>query len=68
MDAAAELIARKAVTRELGSGSPPAVLERFVLEQFERAGGYESARPMRDPAEVRETADAFFRTELSRLT
>ena len=68
VDAAGELIATKALTRELGSGAPPAVLEQFVVEQFERASGYESAQLARDAAEVREIADAFFRAELSRLT
>jgi predicted nucleotidyltransferase len=34
-----ELIARKAVMRELGEGPPPEVIARFVAEEFEEARG-----------------------------
>lgn len=64
-DAATELIAVKAQTRELGSGTPPAVLERFVTEQLEAAAPFEDTAPRRDPATVRGIADAFFRAQLS---
>ncbi len=63
-DAVGELVALKAVTRELGDGEPPAALRRFVEAELERAQAFEEAPPSRDAAEVRACADAFFRGEL----
>ncbi|MFE5408365.1 DNA polymerase beta superfamily protein [Microbacterium sp. NPDC056569] len=60
-DAAADLIALKSVTRELGSGEPPAVLRRFAARELERAEAFESAAPGKDPDEVRARADEVFR-------
>lgn len=63
-DAAAELIAAKAVTRELGTGIAPAILTRFVADELDRAEHFETAQPQRDPAAVRDIADHYFRTQL----
>ncbi|SIS02477.1 nucleotidyltransferase domain-containing protein [Microbacterium sp. RURRCA19A] len=63
--AADELIAVKSRTRELGAGSPPDVLERFVARQLEWAGRFEDAPPEKDPVEVRRVADDYFRAELA---
>lgn len=63
-DAAAELIAQKARIRELGTGTPPAVLERFVTTQLERGQQYESVPPTNDPARTRALADDYFRSQL----
>lgn len=64
-DAAADLIAVKAVTRELGDGAPPAVLRRFVSAELERAAGFEAKTPGRPIAPARALADEFFRAELA---
>lgn len=58
-DAAAELIARKAVTRELGSGEPPAVLGRYVDDELLRAAE-RPERPRADRTAAWAAADAFF--------
>lgn len=63
-DAATELIAAKAVTRELGSGTPPAILTRFVVDELDRAEHFETVAPQRDPAVVRDIADRYFRAQL----
>lgn len=63
-DAAAELIAAKAVTRELGTGTPPTVLEQFVGEELDRAEYFETVEPRRDAATVRAIADEYFRRQL----
>lgn len=63
-EAATELIAAKAETRELGTGTPPAVLTQFVVHELDRAEHFESLAPERDPAVVRDIADHFFRTHL----
>lgn len=63
-DAARELIALKAQTRELGSGKPPEILQRFVTEQLDAAEQFEAMAPTRDVAESRARADEFFRAEL----
>ncbi|MFB7892082.1 DNA polymerase beta superfamily protein [Microbacterium sp. NPDC056044] len=60
-DAAADLIALKSVTRELGEGEAPAVLQRFAAHELERAEQFESAAPAKDQREVRERADDVFR-------
>lgn len=57
-----ELIARKAVTRELGEGPLPEVIARFVAEEFEAArGAFERERGAVDPR-MRDDADAVFRS------
>lgn len=63
-DAATELIAAKAVTRELGTGTPPAVLTEFVASELDSAAHFETLAPQRDPAVVREIADDYFRRQL----
>lgn len=62
--AADELIAAKARTRELGAGTPPAILTRFVADELAGAEHFESLAPERDPAAVRDIADHFFRGQL----
>jgi uncharacterized protein len=57
--AAADLIERKAVTRELGAGEPPEVLQRYVDDELARAAGREPL-PRTDRAAAWEAADAFF--------
>jgi predicted nucleotidyltransferase len=64
-DAASELIATKAVTRELGSAAPHDALVRFVAEELDRAEAFEVASTTRDATEVREQADAFFQAEIA---
>lgn len=64
MDAATELIAAKAVTRELGTGTPPDILTRFVTDELERAEHFETVAPQRDPAVVRDIADHYFRSQV----
>jgi hypothetical protein len=49
------------VTRELGAGQAPAVLQRFVEEELARAEAYETLALALDPAEVRARADEVFR-------
>ncbi len=67
-DAVTELIAAKAVTRELGDGARPAVLLRFAEEEFARAELRDSTYvdPENGPrwSAVRARADAWFRDEL----
>jgi len=60
-DAAADLIALKSVTRELGSGEAPAVLARYAAQELERAEALEGVPPVRDQRKVREQADDLFR-------
>lgn len=64
-DAAAELIALKSHTRELGTGNPPSVLERFVKGQLEHAEHFDSMAPTGDLARNRALADEFFRSQLT---
>ncbi|MDQ1135628.1 putative nucleotidyltransferase [Microbacterium sp. SORGH_AS 1204] len=66
-DAAQELIAVKARTRELGEGEPPTVLDRFVTTQLQEASHFEDAPPEKDAAITRRLADAYFRDELGRV-
>jgi len=66
-EATEELIALKSVTREIGRGEVPAVIARFVTEQFERADArYEDAEG-RDPAEAIALSEEFFRGVVARL-
>ncbi|MDL9978658.1 nucleotidyltransferase domain-containing protein [Microbacterium candidum] len=64
-DAAQEVIALKSHTRELGSGTPPGILERFVARELERAEHFESMPPTGDTSRSRALADEFFRSQLS---
>lgn len=57
--AAEELIARKAVTRELGAGEPPEVLRRYVDDELRRAAE-RPERPRSDRAEAWKAANGFF--------
>ena len=63
-DAALELIAVKSDTREMGVGSPPDVLERFVMAELERAGHFETDVPKHDLVRVQGLTDEFFRAQL----
>lgn len=57
-----ELIARKAMRRELGEGPLPEVIERFVAEEFEAAReAFDGGGGLASPG-AREEADAFFRS------
>lgn len=62
-DASTELIALKAVTRELGDAAPPDVLQRFVAAELDRAEAFEHVAPVHEVADVRARADALFRAE-----
>lgn len=62
--AADDLIAVKAQTREMGTGTAPAVLERFVTAQLEDAEHFDDMPSERDPADNRRIADEYFRTSL----
>ncbi|MCL9666678.1 nucleotidyltransferase domain-containing protein [Curtobacterium albidum] len=67
-DAVTDLIEVKAVTRELGTGSAPDVLERFVADELDRAAAFDDLPPRGPSDEARARADDFFRGELARLT
>lgn len=71
VQAVADLIEAKAVTRELGEGSRPPVLMEFVNAEFERASRYDEIVLRRDAgdraAASRERADAWFRSELKTI-
>lgn len=56
-----ELIARKAVTRELGEGPLPELIARFLADEFEAARGAFEGDGGAASAEAREEADAVFR-------
>ncbi|GAA4172627.1 nucleotidyltransferase domain-containing protein [Gryllotalpicola koreensis] len=64
-NAALDLIAKKALTRELGAGSPPPVLEAFVAGELERAEHFDSDPVARPAEELRALADAFFRAAIT---
>ena len=59
-----ELIARKAVTREPGTGPVPDLLGRFAADELDLADAFETAPLALDPAFVRDRADKFFRAQL----
>lgn len=63
LDAASDLIAVKAQTREMGTGTPPTVLERFVVEQIERGEQFESMG-QGDVGRARMLADEYFTSQL----
>ena len=62
-----ELIARKAVTRELGTGPVPDLLRRFAADELDRADVFESASLVLDRGYVRDRANQFFRAQLALL-
>lgn len=64
LEAADELIAVKARTREMGTGAPPALLEQFVTTQLERAEHFEMWVGDLNPTRSRARADEFFRSHL----
>ena len=64
---AAELIARKAETRELGKALLPKPIETFIDAEFAIAHDTPKEGPHRIPAEAREAAEALFRTWVRRL-
>ncbi|PZE27275.1 nucleotidyltransferase domain-containing protein [Curtobacterium sp. MCBD17_028] len=66
-DASAALIAAKAVTRELGTGAPPTVLQRYVDEELERSASFDQLDAAADVADRRARAEAFFRAEVERV-
>jgi hypothetical protein len=59
--AADELVARKAVTRELGTGDRPAVLEDFVRDELTLAEARLEGLEPAPTAAARDAAEAFFR-------
>lgn len=71
VQAVADLIAAKAVTRELGDGSRPPVLMEFANAEFERASRHDEVVRRQDTgdhaAASREWADAWFRSELKTI-
>jgi predicted nucleotidyltransferase len=62
VQAARDLIALKSRTRELGSGAPPTVLDRFVGEQLERAQSLDSSTLGGVTEGMKVIADEFFRS------
>jgi hypothetical protein len=58
---AGELMARKAETRELGTGPLPDAIAAFVAEEFEAARDLFETGPVRPSAQARAKAEAFFR-------
>lgn len=66
--AALELIEQKAVTREMGTGTPPELLNRFVTEQLEWGERFESMPREKDPSLVRSMADEFFLAQLTQVS
>lgn len=66
-EATTELIAVKARTRELGTGTPPEVLVRFVDAELELARPFDDLPPENTSVEAHARADAYFLGELDRL-
>lgn len=64
----ADLIARKAETRELGTAPLPPAIERFIDEEFAIATATLPIRPRTISAEARSDADALFRWSVNALT
>jgi predicted nucleotidyltransferase len=62
VEAARDLVALKSRTRELGSGAPPTVLDRFVGEQLERAQSLDSSALGGVTEGKKVIADEFFRS------
>jgi len=61
LDATADLLARKAATREMGEGESPACLIDFMAAEFATARQTWPQRSPRPGREAVEAADAFFR-------
>jgi predicted nucleotidyltransferase len=64
----ADLIARKAVTRELGTRQLPTAIASFIDSEFAAADSLFAAGPPSATAEARADAQKFFRDVLSRRT
>ena len=62
-----DLIARKAVTRELGEGPLPETIDRFIAAEFEIARETLPPRSTLASPEARAAAETFFRTAVARL-
>jgi hypothetical protein len=65
-DAATELIELKARTREVGTGTAPTILQRFVTDELARGRHFDDLPPENPSAEARERAEAYFRAEVQR--
>lgn len=65
-EAAADLIALKAQTRELGTATAPDVLQRFVADELDRAAAFDDLPATNTSADARARADDFFRAEVRR--
>ncbi|MFD1333011.1 DNA polymerase beta superfamily protein [Methylopila musalis] len=63
----ADLIARKALTRELGAAVAPPEIIGFIADEFRRADETFGARVPRPEAGEREQADRFFRDMLDHI-
>lgn len=66
-DIAFNLIARKALTRELGSSALPEPIRDFIDSEFELASETFEQRPHRLSSEAKQTAERFFRETIARL-
>lgn len=63
----AELIARKAATREMGEGLPPPALTAFMRGQFEAARGWAEADGAPVDPDAHDAAVALYRRTVERL-
>jgi hypothetical protein len=64
---AAELIARKAVTRELGEAPLPPVIDRFLEAEFDAARGMLPSEPVALSPSAKAAAEALFREAVTRF-
>jgi len=64
LDLSTDLIARKAVTREFGTGPLPAPIRDFIDREFETARTHFDARPRRISEDARADAELLFRSML----
>ncbi len=64
----ADLLQRKAVTRELGQAPMPSVLADFVSVEFSRAEEWLAALSSSVPADARRDVEEFFRRTVRRLS
>ncbi|WP_255359406.1 DNA polymerase beta superfamily protein [Frondihabitans sp. PAMC 28766] len=62
----ADLLELKRATRELGVGTPPPAILKFVDAQFERAMTLYERAESRSAADKQKAADAFFRDVIER--
>ena len=65
VDETTELTALKAVTRELGVGSAPAAIARFIAEEFELATSLYEDAYFEPTLDVAAAADEYFRSALA---